>query len=284
MSILPQHVISVAQLSDIITEKNLILLDASIPPIGNMKPPSSVWPDVSIANARYFDIEHDFSDTSSRLPHTLPSPEKFEQSCRKLGINNDSQIVVYDNLGMFSSARAWYMLKAMGHKHVAVLNGGLPAWVKAGKPVEQAKRTEYPFGTFTVNYMKAYFVDADFVQETIHHSNVTIFDARSTDRFVGTAAEPRVGVRSGHIPQSISFPYAELLDEGQLKRPDELLVLFQKQHANMDNTWIMSCGSGITACILALAAGLIGHQHTRVYDGSWSEWGQDTKRPIATGL
>ena len=283
MSIFPSHVISVAELSDIHTSKKLILLDASIPPIGNMKAPLNVWPEASIANARYFDIEHDFSDTTSPLPHTLPSPEKFEQACRALGINNDSKIVVYDNLGMFSSARAWYLFKAMGHEQVAVLNGGLPAWIKAGKPIEQAKLITHPYGDFTAKYVNAYFVDADFVQDTIHQPDVTVFDARAKERFAGTAPEPRAGVRSGHIPESVCFPYAELLEEGHLKSPEELSILFH-QHSVRDNTWVMSCGSGITACILALAAGLVGHQQTRVYDGSWSEWGQDAKRPIATGL
>jgi thiosulfate/3-mercaptopyruvate sulfurtransferase len=282
MSLFTSPLISVEQLNNLVGSEHLIVLDASIPPVGKMQRSENSWPDVAIANARFFDIENDFSDTASNLPHTLASTSQFQCSCQKLGINKDSLIVVYDNLGMFSSARAWYLLKSMGHKQVAVLNGGLPAWLSAGFSVKPVYAEKVVKGNFSADFDHASFCNADYVEQSTENSNVAILDARAEERFLGLAPEPRAGVRAGHIPNSKSLPYANLLKDGALKSKSELEILFA--HVNHDENcqWIMTCGSGITACILALAANIIGHNNLCVYDGSWSEWGQDYSREVST--
>ncbi len=284
MSQLVTPLISTDQLHSILDQENLVILDASIPPVGKMAAPETRWPDVAISNARFFDIEHDFSDSSSDLPHTLPSAEQFQASCQKLGINNDSLIVVYDDLGMFSSARAWYLFNAMGHKHVAVLNGGLPKWLSSGYPVDSVANEMHAQGSFTAVYEPSKFCCADQVEQARENPKCNILDARAKERFLGLIPEPRVGVRAGHIPHSICFPYLDLLENGVLKPTAELARIFERAEVDFDNQWIMSCGSGITACILALAATIVGHNDNCVYDGSWSEWGQDLNRAISCNL
>ncbi len=265
----------------LLDDPDLIVLDASISPIGNMAKPSFGWPETTIPGAQFFDIENDFSDKSSHLPHTLPSAEQFEKSAQKLGICNESKVVVYDSHGMFSSARAWYLLKSMGFDQVSVLNGGLPAWLAQKLPVSSSNGRELKKGNFTASYLPSYFCDADQVAAFIHEDNVSIVDARATERFQGKVSEPRVGVRSGHIPTSLNLPYGRLLANGQLIEPADLSARFEAIELAEEHQWVMSCGSGITACILALAASALGHKNVSVYDGSWSEWGQDVNRPIA---
>lgn len=281
---LSSDLISVDELNNLlINDPKLIVLDASISPVGNMEAPEHCWPNVVIPGAKFFDIEEDFSDKSSHLPHTLPNVEQFEQAAQQLGINHDSNIVVYDSFGIFSSARAWYMFKAMGHQSVAVLNGGLPKWLSQGfttladNPSNKAAQ-----GNFKGRYHSSFFCDADRVAMNIGDQTTAILDARAYQRFSGQSPEPRAGIRSGHIPGAYSLPYTQCLNHELLKEGAELNQIFEHLPITPKQEWMMSCGSGITACILALAATLHGHQHISVYDGSWSEWGGDISRPVAT--
>jgi thiosulfate/3-mercaptopyruvate sulfurtransferase len=272
-----QQLISCVDLHAKLASKDLVVLDASIPPVGNMVAPTHSWPDYRIPNARRFDLNQDFSDLNHHLPHTMPSAKHFEKAAQALGINQQSQIVVYDDLGLFSAARAWYMFKAMGHQNVAVLDGGLPYWLKLNKAIAdvpydiEAEKSRI-CGNFLAQTQADYFCDWREVQTQIHSQNELIVDARAHRRFSGADAEPRAGVRRGHMPNAKNLPYNDLLDQGLFKPVGELKKIFA--HINeKEQAMIMTCGSGVTACVLALAADLIGHKDVRVYDGSWSEWG-----------
>lgn len=272
-----QQLISCIDLHSILDRSDLVLLDASIPPVGNMKAAEFSWPTHAIPNARRFDLNKDFSDLDSQLPHTMPSADHFERAAQALGINQQSQIVIYDDLGLFSAARAWYMFKAMGHKNVAVLDGGLPYWVKMNKPLVSAENnlkvaSKLLTGDFIAKANENYFCDWQEIEKQTQQQTELILDARANARFKGEAAEPRAGVRSGHIPNSKNLPFSDLLIEGVFKSTDDVVEIFKRLNAN-NKPMIMSCGSGVTACVLALAANISGLHDVRVYDGSWSEWG-----------
>ena len=274
------QLISATQLHSQLEHKNLIILDVSMPPVGGAKIPTQGWPRSTIPNARRFDIAKDFSDLNSGLPHTMPNAQYFTQQAQKLGINKDSQLVVYDDIGIFSSARSWWMFKAMGHTNIAILNGGLPAWITAGFPTTSAITLEHPQGNFIGDFNKNYFCNAEEVLHAITTASATVLDARSASRFSGQEQDPRTGVRSGHIPKALNLHYQSLQKKGFMLDQNELKQQFTAIGATKE-PFIMSCGSGVTACILALAAEIIGYKKIKVYDGSWSEWGANSSFPIS---
>jgi thiosulfate/3-mercaptopyruvate sulfurtransferase len=279
-----KQLISCTDLHAILDCKDLVVLDASIPPVEKMKAATHSWPEHCIVKARRFDLNQDFSDHNSDIPHTMPCADHFERAAQALGINQQSQIVIYDDLGLFSAARAWYMFRAMGHKNVAVLDGGLPYWLSLNKPVTSADADGNTDGLakssingdFIAHPQPNYFCDWREVEQQTNTQQQVILDARASDRFRGIVAEPRKGVRSGHIPHSKNLPYSELFNDDAnhslFKSVDDVTEIFKQLNA-IDKPMIMSCGSGVTACILALAAEITGLKQVRVYDGSWSEWG-----------
>jgi len=277
-----QQLISPEQLSHIINLPELIILDASIPPITGMSTPLHCWPEAIINSTRRFDINNQFSDLQNPLPHTMPSEQQFNKQAQRLGINHNSQVVVYDHFGVFSSARAWWMFKSMGHHNIAVLNGGLPAWLKAGFPTVKADdNAEYNLGDFKGKFDQHYFCDAKQVLQMLSQKNTQVLDARSPSRFLGQEEEPRAGVRSGHMPNAKNLHYKILQIDGSLVNDKQLKQCFEQVTIENDPL-IMTCGSGVTACVLALAANILGYKNIQVYDGSWSEWGADPQLPIAT--
>ena len=276
-----QTIISCEQLAQIQSDLKVVILDASIPPVGKMAKPIYSWPMTIIPGARRFDLDGDFSDHDAKYPHTMVGESVFQQQSRMLGIDQDSQIVVYDNLGLFSAARAWWMFKSMGHHRVAVLDGGLPAWIKAKHPTTTFEHSDIPPGNFVAKASFDYFKSAEQVLDLINAPDTTIVDARANNRFKGEVPEPRAGVRSGHIPRSKNVPYSSLLNDGLLKPASELEKIW-RSIASQDRALVFSCGSGVTACVLALSANLAGYTNLSVFDGSWSEWGTDTKYPVET--
>ncbi|MDY7393814.1 sulfurtransferase [Aureibaculum sp. 2210JD6-5] len=257
---------------------NLVILDATIPKVGQKE--TELSRNDGIENVRFFDIKNVFSNNKAPFPNTLVSPKIFEIEARKLGINKNSAIVVYDQHGIYSSPRAWWLFKTMGHKNIAVLDGGLPAWKNAGYPCEKIKAYKGELGNFKSNYQPSYIYDYRKVLDAISDNNKLILDARSDDRFKGLRPEPRAGLRSGHIPNSKNLPYNKLLNDEKMLPKKDLTRKFDSLITGRKPQIIFSCGSGITACILALGAEVAGYKNLAVYDGSWTEWGSLHELPI----
>ncbi|CAA0221064.1 putative 3-mercaptopyruvate sulfurtransferase [Tenacibaculum maritimum] len=258
--------------------QNLVILNATIKKIGSKD--DFKEEEKQIKGALFFDLKTIFSDQNSPLPNTMLPPDKFEEESQKLGISKDSCIIVYDDLGTYSSPRVWWMFKVMGFENVAVLNGGFPEWKSKGFPTEDKKIiTAKTRGNFTVNFQNKKIISTKELLTVLSVKDSLIIDARSSSRFKGEEPEPRKEVRSGHIPSAINLPYGLLQEGGLMKSSRQLEILFEK--VNKEKVKMMfSCGSGITACILALGADIANYKNYGVYDGSWTEWGSNHKLPI----
>jgi len=269
-------ILSISEFQELLTNPNLVILDATIDKVNQKIDNSTIK---LIPNSLFFDIENDFSDHHSGLPHTVVDAATFTLKTQQLGINKESIIVIYDRWGVYSSPRAWWLFNYMGHKAVYILNGGLPAWESASLPTVSTHKTASSLGNFETQIQENWFADKSFVLSHLQNEKTRIIDARGTGRFEGTAPEPRPGVRSGHIPHSSNIPFEKVLDGVFLKDTIHLKDILA-EHIHKNAVHIFSCGSGITASILALAAFETGVQHIKVYDGSWAEWGADNALPI----
>lgn len=262
--------VSIQFLADHLSAENLIILDASMKPV---TPVASTMPDTIayIPGSLRFDYDKEICDHNTSLPHMMPGPEFFTDEMQKMGINKDSAIVVYDNVGVYASPRAWWMFRAMGHEQVAVLDGGLPAWIGAGfETVTQLKEKPQQRGNFISQPQGGMLVNSSDVMKALNDADFSVMDARSEGRFKGLEPEPRTGLRGGHMPNSVNMPFSSVLENGLMKSSSSLQPVFE-QYKN--KKMIFSCGTGVTACILALAADQAGYHDLSVYDGSWSEWG-----------
>ena len=236
-----------------------------------------------IPGAIFFDID-EIADTKSGLPHMLPPPEKFSSRMRSMGIGDGSRIVVYDSTGLFSAARVWWTFRVMGVDDVSVLNGGLPKWKREGLPLESGPARSRTARHFTARRNLDLVRDVGDIKALLKDRSAEIVDARAADRFAGKVPEPRPGLRSGRIPGSHNLPFAKLLNkDGTLRTAAEIERLFEEAGVDLSKPVVASCGSGITASVLALGLAEIGHRRAAVYDGSWSEWGADQSLPIETG-
>ena len=226
-----------------------------------------------IPGASFFDIDK-IKDNDSDLPHMLPPSEMFNSTVRKLGIGDGHKVVIYDGLGMRSAARLWWMFKVFGYSDVVVLDGGFPKWVKENRSTT-AEITEKEIRHLTIYEDKSIVADRDDVLRATKLNHCSIIDARSEGRFMGTAPEPRSGLRSGSIENSINVPYETLLNEDfTFKKKREILDIFSKKGVVFNNYIITTCGSGVTAAVLYLALDEIGCSKISLYDGSWAEWGK----------
>lgn len=225
-----------------------------------------------IPGAVFFDIDK-ISDYNSPYPHMLPSAEIFAKSVAALGIGNDDEIVVYDTTGLFSAARVWWMFRVFGHEKVKVLDGGLPKW-KAEYNALESGPSKRSSSIFQSHFNTALVRNFEQIKNNIEYKQELLLDARSPGRFLGTESEPRAGLPSGHIENSINIFFRECLAPpyNTLKSITELRAVFEEKTI-LSQKFVASCGSGVTACILALALYELGNKNVAVYDGAWAEWG-----------
>jgi thiosulfate/3-mercaptopyruvate sulfurtransferase len=259
-----------------INEGSLKILDASFAMPGADVAPYDIFLQGHIEGARFFDIDL-MSDQSNPLPHMLPSPEQFARQTGALGISNADTVIIYGQSGIIMGpARAWWMFRVFGHDNVRVLNGGIPAWKSQGFALQPALPEPASSGAFHAQFRRHLVVDHRFVTEAIENKSTNILDARSPERFKGLAPEPRPGLASGHMPGAFNIPASILVDSatGKLKSPDELRFIFDQAGFDITKPIVTTCGSGVTACVIALALFTVGYPDIPVYDGSWSEWGQ----------
>ena len=238
--------------------------------------------DAHLPRAVFFDIDA-VADRTTDLPHMLPSPEAFADAVSKLGVSDHDHIVCYDQQGLFSAARAWWTFRVFGAQHVQVLDGGLPKWRAEGRPVEGGAPRPAPT-TFHARFHPELVADWRGVLANIEHKDFQLIDARGAERFRGEAAEPRPGLRSGHVPGSLSAPFGSVLNgDGTMKDQAALTAVFDAARLDLISPITATCGSGLTAAILALALARLGREDVAVYDGSWSEWGGRADLPVAAG-
>lgn len=274
--------VSVAWLASHRSAPDIRLVDASWDMARNADERRAAFASAHIPGAVFLDIDA-VSDRLSTLPHMLPNPIAFASAMRKLGLGDGSTIVIYEQGPMFSAPRLWWMLRAMGHPRVAVLDGGLEAWRDAGHPVSdlpQSPRESH----FTARFESARVRDADDVRRALTDLKTQLVDARSPERFRGDAPEPRAGVRAGHAPGARNIHYQTLLDDtGRLKAPEALRSAFDLAGVDLNRPIVTTCGSGVSAAILGLALSVLGKDDWSLYDGSWAEWGARNDLPIETG-
>jgi len=278
----PKSLVSTQWLANHLKDPDLRVLDASwyLPDAG--RDARAEYKAAHIPGARFFDIQ-EISDARSDLPHMAPPVEKFMSRMRSMGVGDGHQIVVYDGAGLLSAARVWWLFRLMGHRDVAVLDGGLPKWQAEGRAVEDMAPIVKD-RHLTVRFQNHLVRDVTQVSQASKLGTTQIVDARATARFRGDAPEPRAGLRAGHIPGSRNVPFTDLLnDDKTMKSPDETRRVFEQAGVDVTQPVITSCGSGITAAILALALERLGNDSWSLYDGSWAEWGMFPTVPVATG-
>ena len=278
----PKTLVSTDWLARHLADPDLRVLDASwyLPDMG--RDARAEYSAAHIPGARFFDID-EISDQRSSLPHMAPPPEKFISRMRAMGVGDGHQVVIYDGSGLLSAARVWWTFRLMGKVDVAVLDGGFPKWQAEGRAVEDmppVMRDRH----MTVQRQAGLVKDVTQVAHASKLGEAEIIDARSAPRFKGEVAEPRPGLRAGHIPGAKNVPYVTLLNaNGTMKSVADLKAVFQAAGVDLGKPAITSCGSGITAAVLSLALERIGHRNHALYDGSWAEWGMYEDLQVAKG-
>jgi thiosulfate/3-mercaptopyruvate sulfurtransferase len=269
-------------LAERLTDPDINILDASWYFPAENTDPRAIFESGHIPGAQFFDIDA-IADPSDGLPHMLPDPATFSRAASALGLSEDATIVVYDQIGLRSAPRVWWSLRAMGHDKVFVLDGGLPKWRAEGGAIETGTVDPKP-ATYRAHHRPDLVVGYDAMRAIVADRERQIVDARPAPRFRGEAPEPRPGLRSGHMPGALNVPFADLLfEDGRLRPATQLASVFQQAGLSLEQPVVASCGSGITAAVLALGLARLGRWDVPVYDGSWAEWGARDEAPVAVG-
>ena len=273
--------ISAGDLAEVLGRPGLSIVDASWYLPAQNRFARAEYDAGHIPGAVFFDQDA-VVDPASSLPHTLPSPDIFAKAVGTMGISNTDTIVVYDGMGLFSAPRIWWMFRIFGARDVRLLDGGMPAWVAGGHPVESAAPAVSPT-TFEPDFDRDAVADLSEMRRIVSEGGRQIVDVRPAERFAGQAAEPRPGVRAGHMPGAANLPFPLLGEDGRLKSPEALREAMQAAGIDPDAPSVTSCGSGVTAAILNLAFETVGNRNAKLFDGSWTEWGSASDTPVETG-
>lgn len=262
--------------------EQLILVDVSMSKVVGKKAVGYETP-LFIPNSRRLDLEKALCNVNSSQIHAFPTEEQFTAVAKRLGVNSESIIVFYDNQGIYSAPRAWWIFQVMGFQNVFVLDGGLPQWLLENRPVVQnisGAGAGAEMSSVKGMFHSQLICDANYILENMNNRQLTVLDARSGERFLGMVPEPRSGIRGGHIPHSVSLPYSEVLKGYCFKSDEQLAAIFSTLLGGKSSKLVFSCGSGITACIILLSAAIAGYRDLILYDGSWSDWGANVSLPI----
>ncbi|WP_299470698.1 3-mercaptopyruvate sulfurtransferase [uncultured Roseibium sp.] len=272
--------VSTQWLADHLQSPDLAVINAWMPPVTHPDAPS-VYPHAHVPGAVFFDV-NEICDKNSDLPHMLPAPHVFSSAMRKLGIGDGQTIVVYDDFGFYSAPRVWWTLRTMGAERVFVLDGGFPKWRAENRPVtdDQPRIVQ---SHFSARLNHGAVADLSQMKKSIQTGDRQVLDARSSDRFAGTAPEPRAGLRSGHMPTAFNLPFTQLLNEdGTFRGHEDLEALYKAAGIDLQKPVTTTCGSGVTAAILTLGLTILGARDLALYDGSWVEWGGRDDTDIVT--
>jgi len=276
-----EPLVSTAWLADRLSAPEIRILDASWFMPGSPRDAAAEYAAGHIPGAVRFDIDA-ISDHANPLPHMLSAPSDFAMAMRRLGLDTDSTVVVYDSEGVFSAPRAWWNLRAMGFAAVVVLDGGLPRWKAEGRPLETGWR-EAAHGTFKARPETSLVANLQEVRTALTDRSAQVVDARAAARFRGEAPEPREGLRAGHMPGARNVPWSSVVEDGAILPPERLRAAFEAAGVDLEAPIITTCGSGVSASLLAFALARLGRSDVAVYDGSWSEWGARADTPVTTG-